>query len=211
MPECWVEGSEAGNGEELARMILVYFQSWPLRLGRKKVSIPNGDGDGDEGGSGGGANMNAKVLFLTGERRRDVVPRVLRDGGVEVEEVVVYGTQVDDGFEAEFGRVVRATEESGLRWVVVFSGQGAKEMLKGLGWLHDGIKGESGKVKERDGCGGKDGSRRRTFVASIGRTTANYLETELGFKVDVCAEKPTPDALKEGIDHFMKEYHEGCQ
>jgi hypothetical protein len=59
--------------------------------------------------------------------------------------------------------------------------------------------------------GRREGSRRSgtTFVASIGPTTADYLKTELGFQVDVCAEQPTPDALREGIERFMEDAPEG--
>lgn len=172
----------------------------------------NGDGNGNEDEDGDGdEDKKQKVIFLTGETRRDVVPRVLREGGVAVEEVVVYGTRVDDGFEAELKRGLRETEElvqtSGVRWIVLFSGQGAREMLRGLGWLDE----ESGRVKGEEERGRKDNSRiRSTFVASIGPTTAEYLKTEFRLQVDVCAKKPTGEALREGIERFMQEavHHE---
>lgn len=206
-----------------------------------------GDGDGDrdededQDGEGNGdkdENENVsnppKVIFLTGETRRDIIPRVLREGGVSIEEIVIYETRVDDKFEAQLQSALRDTEAlvqtSGVRWIVVFSGQGAREMLRGLGWL-DG----SGRVKEgwldEDGSmkgeeeetrrkGGKDDSRsrsnsrssrrrrRNTFVASIGPTTAEYLKNEFGLQVDVCAQKPTGEALREGIDRFMRDGHQ---
>lgn len=221
MRGCWVEGSEAGTGEALARIILPSLRARhhhgtgeQARGATGQTSTPTsiGDGNGNEEGDG-----RQKVVFLTGETRRDVVPRVLREGGVAVEEVVVYETRVDDGLEAEVRRSLRETEglaqTSGVRWVVIFSGQGAKEMLRGLAWLNEGgrAKGEEeGGEGEEGGKGGicKDTSRRSTFVASIGPTTADYLKTELGLQVDVCAEKPTGEALREGIERFMQEAHD---
>lgn len=187
----------------------------------------NGDASGDANGDRNGdrnetGNQNTKVLFLTGETRRDVLPRLLREGGVAVEEVVVYGTRVDDGFAAEVRRGLRETEEmartSGMRWMVVFSGQGAREMLRGLGWLDENgrakkeEKGEDEEDEEDDDDqrNWRD-QRRRTLVASIGPTTAEYLKTEFGFPVDVCAEKPTPDALRQGMERYMQELHAATQ
>lgn len=211
------------------------------------TSTSTGDGDGDgngdgdrngitsENGEGNGEHkVEHKVVFITGETRRDVLPRVLRSGGVTVEEVVVYETRVDDEFEVGVRKAVQETEKliqtSGVRWIVVFSGQGAREMLRGLGWLNS----SNGKVKaeieiekeggEREGvdCSSKDHShspspspshsqrlrlrrtRRTTFVASIGPTTAEYLQREFGLSVDVCAETPSGEALREGIERFMK-------
>lgn len=205
----------------------------------------NKDGDKDENkdaDESGNENENSdiskphKVIFITGETRRDIIPRFLREGGVTVEEIIVYKTRVDDKFEAEFKKVLWETEAltrtSGVRWIVVFSGQGAREMLRGLGWLdengrvkEEGWSDEKGRVKgeEERREGGKDdissrsshshnGSRRRrsTFVASIGPTTAEYLKTEFGLQVDVCAEKPTGEALREGIERFMRQGHHEC-
>ncbi len=230
-----------------------------------------------------------KILFLTGKLHKAILPTKLRESGFEVEEIVLYETRVDDGFESEFGKMLRRTErtekkvmkmkkredekvggrmmmmrrtregeeaeeeedddddekheemtrrdesetrETGegmmmmerkdeeIRWVVMFSGQGAREVLRGLGWDDDRGNGRVSQDEEgehRENARGivtggrREGSRRSgtTFVASIGRTTADYLKTKLGFQVDVCAEQPTPDALREAIERFMEDAPEG--
>ena len=46
---------------------------------------------------------------------------------------------------------------------------------------------------------------RRTFIASIGRTTAGYFGEHFGFTVDVVAESPSPAGVREGIEAFMRQ------
>lgn len=48
-----------------------------------------------------------------------------------------------------------------------------------------------------------------TRVVTIGPTTKEFLEVELGFEPDVCAEKPTPEGVGEAIEMFGKEQEEG--
>lgn len=229
-----------------------------------------GSGDEDEGGDGNedkdkddNTEKTAQtVIFLTGTTRRAVLPRVLREGGIAVEEIVVYETRVDHDFEAKLKKTVRETEEEefldeealaalrethqqsseqeefffedlkkqtsgqagagAVRWVVMFSGQGARETLRALGWLDDddesgkvlppgagagaGEDVEEGEEEKRNGGGGR---RRNTFMASIGPTTAEYLKSEFGLHVDVCAAKPNGEALREGIERFM--LHASCR
>lgn len=175
---CWVVGEEAGRGEELAGRVV---------------------GDLVPGGRGGEGGAGIKVLFVTGETRRDDVPRILGQAGIVVEEAVVYGTAVDPVFEhAVRERVGRDESEAGnrIRWVVVFSPQGGRELLRALDWLDSG-----GGMK----VGISIDVRRRVYVASIGPTTGEYLEREFGLRADVQAGRPDAEGLREGIEGFMKE------
>lgn len=179
-------GEGAGSGEVLAGIML-----------------GSGTGDGDavyREKNEDGVGMKP-VLFLTGETRRDVIPRMLDDemlgeGRIKVDEMVVYQTSELDEFEFYFLSVLGRTEveEEGVRWVVVFSPTAGKGMLKGLGWLDE----RTGKWKGGDG-------ERRTYVACIGPTTREYLSREFGFEADVVAERPSPQGVKDGIERFMKE------
>lgn len=139
------------------------------------------------------------VLFLTGETRRDVLPRMLMDEGlgegrVQVDEMVVYQTRELEEFEFCFKAVLGRTGEKGGRWVVVFSPTAGKGMLRGLGWLDEGTGRVRGTIGERN-----------TFVACIGPTTREYLDREFGFEADVVAEKPSPQGVRDGIERFMRE------
>ena len=161
--------------------------------------------EGEEAGSGEalaaavgkalGDNRGRSVLWVAGETRRDGVAQGLRAAGVALEVCVAYGTAVDERFGSRFADALRETESAAAaRWVVLFSGQGAAEVFVALGWLDE----RSGKVR-RENVGS------RTYVACIGPTTREYLETEFGFRVDVCAERPSAEGVREGIEQFIKE------
>lgn len=178
-------GTEAGSGEVLGRII----------LGREGV-------EGRYVTRGEQGRLKA-VLFLTGERRRDVLPRMLMDPElpeeerVQVDEMVVYQTSELEEFEFSFARMLRQTEGEGVRWVVVFSPTAGRGMLRALGWLVGGEGRVDGRVVGDPG--------RKTFVAAIGPTTREYLEREFGFRADVVAEKPSPEGVRDGIERFMRE------
>ena len=188
-------GEEAGTGEALARIILEHYND---RWGVKKMMMMMRE-------SGGGGKKKA-LLFLTGEVHRDIVPLMLRSSTlppeqrIEVEEMVVYRTTPLSSFPASFAQVLDQTDEEtnrvGARWIVVFSVTGGEEMLRGLGWLDE----KTGRVRDDWKEGG-----RMTFVASIGPTTREYLRKEFGFEVDVCAERPSAESVREGIKASMRE------
>lgn len=136
------------------------------------------------------------VLWVAGEKRRQKVKETLEAAGVLVEVCVAYGTAVDPGFGTRFADALRETDGSLVRWVVAYSVQGGREMLARLGWL--GEEG-NGKVQAERLVG------RSTFVACVGPTTREAFAAEFGFRVDVCAERPSADSVKEGIERFMKE------
>lgn len=172
MPECWVEGEEAGRGEGLVEIVA-----------GSRV-------DNENGGN--------KVLWLTGEKRREGLRAGLIAKGIDVEICVVYGTTLSPEFSSHFRQALLETEpktgRGGMRWIVIFSAQGGREMLEGLGWLEEGIE----RVSEHP-------EGKTTYVASIGPTTKEYLEGEFGFRVDVCAERPSPERVRQGIERFMRE------
>ena len=188
LPACVsrVMGQEAGTGEALARIILRDY-----------------DTHGKEQQECGGKKP---LLFLTGEKHRDIVPRMLQsselaeDERILVEEMVVYTSAAMEGFEDDFRIILKDTEEAETRWIVVFSAIGGEGMLGALGWLDKKtrrVKDHWEKVNEK--------GERRTFVASIGPTTRDYLRNELGFEVDVCAEKPSAKGVQDGIESFTRE------
>ncbi|KUJ14841.1 uroporphyrinogen-III synthase [Mollisia scopiformis] len=169
-------GQETGNGEALAQYILSHYPS--DSKSKFKSRLP--------------------LLFLVGEQRRDIIPKTLSSPSLEasnriaVDEITIYGTGIMASFERDFKAVLKRTENVGRRWVVVFSPTGCEAMLRALGCLGD-ARGKAG--GERDG---------KTFVASIGPTTRDFLRAEFGFEVDVCAERPSPEGVLEGIWGFME-------
>ncbi|KHO01093.1 uroporphyrinogen-III synthase [Metarhizium album ARSEF 1941] len=173
-PPLQIFGQHTGSGEALAAYILEHYGHW---YRDREVRPP--------------------LLFLVGEQRRDVIPRVLmnpslpRGESVIVDEEVVYGTGLMESFSDEFQSVLSDTQHESERWVVVFSPTGCDTMLRGLGLLNE----SDGRVdlERRDG---------KTFIATIGPTTRACLVTRFGFEPDVCADSPSPDGILHGITKF---------
>ena len=145
------------------------------------------------------------LLFLVGETRRDVIPRLLgsetelsEGERVAVEEMEVYRTGVMGEFEEEFReKVERLVEEGHERVVVVvFSPSGCEAMLKVIGWQGVGAGEDSATIERHRG---------RFVVATIGPTTRDYLKEKFGFEADVTAKTPSPEGVWEGVLNFLKE------
>lgn len=117
------------------------------------------------------------------------------DTRIRVSELIVYGTGVMESFAGDFAGVLQKTADRPSRWVVVFSPTGCDSMLKGLGMLDS----ETGKVIERSGE-----EKRTTYIATIGPTTRNFLKRTFDYEPEVCAEKPSPEGVWQGITEFMK-------
>ncbi|EOD45982.1 putative uroporphyrinogen-iii synthase protein [Neofusicoccum parvum UCRNP2] len=180
--QCPILGEESGNGEVLARFILDHYSN---------LLVPAG---------GGGRNAKLPVLFLVGEQRRDIIPKTLQAPGLpaerraQVDEVVVYETGEMQSFREDFAAVVARNRAAGVaqQWVVVFSPTGGRAMLETLGLLDDGA--DKTVLQREDG-----GS---THIATIGPTTRDYL-AKFGYAPDVCARKPSPEGVGNGIEDFM--------
>jgi len=163
-------GEHTGIGDELASFILEHYTEWY----RDRHPKP-------------------PLLFLVGEQRRDVIPRVLGKASMQVDEVVVYGTGVMQSFRGDFERQLSETADRPRRWVVVFSPTGCNSMLNALGVLDEA----TGETKPSE-------STRSTHIVTIGPTTRDYLIKEFGFHPDVCAAQPSPEGVWEGITQFSK-------
>jgi uroporphyrinogen-III synthase len=125
----------------------------------------------------------------------------LGERAIGVEEIVVYETGVMGGFEGEFGGLMRGFEKGEgheVVWVVVFSPTGCEAMLRVLE-----IGPFAGSSENGSGSGSGAGVGRKVFVATIGPTTRDYLRETFGFEAHVCASKPSPQGVLEGIQKFM--------
>jgi uroporphyrinogen-III synthase len=177
-PPVNIFGSETGNGEALAHYMLDHYKKWYE-----------------------GRELYPPVLFLVGEQRRDIIPKTLMDPElpnerrIQVDELVVYGTGVMESFEQDFTKLLQDTEDKDLRWVVVFSPTGCEAMLRALGML-DPTTGKASRAQLE--------SKSKTYIATIGPTTRDYLRNKFDFEPDVCAAKPSPEGVEDGIRSFMK-------
>ncbi|KAG7121005.1 Uroporphyrinogen-III synthase like protein [Verticillium longisporum] len=175
-PPLAIHGSHTGNGDALAAFIL---DDYAMRRYPARVPKP-------------------PLLFLVGEQRRDIIPRTLTDPAlppdrrIPVTEVTVYGTGVMPTFPDHLARLLDETASRPARWVVVFSPTGCDSLLRGLGLLDD-ASGRARPAEARDG---------RTYVATIGPTTRDYLRRTFGFEPDVCAATPSPEGVRRAIVDF---------
>ncbi|KAI4245783.1 MAG: hypothetical protein L6R40_002311 [Gallowayella cf. fulva] len=188
MPCCWVRGGEeAGTGELLAELIIGDYNalcSEPDSLHRKTKE-----------------NKMKPLLFLTGAKHRDIVPITLnsapKDQRIDVETMVVYATSESSSFASEIRNILRATATAPIRWIVIFSPTGGESLLRALGWLEE----DSSTVCRVESL---SSAHRRTYIASIGPTTRDYMKATFSLDVDVCAEKPSPEGVRRGIEEFMR-------
>ncbi|KAK0611158.1 tetrapyrrole biosynthesis, uroporphyrinogen III synthase [Immersiella caudata] len=162
-------GEHTGYGTDLAQFILKHYAEWY----KDRSSMP-------------------PLLFLVGEQRRDVIPKVLGAASYPVDEVVVYRTGVMQSFRSDFDQWLDKTADRAARWVVVFSPTGCEAMLSALGVL-----GAAGVSTLRD-------SARKTYIATIGTTTRDHLIREFAFHPEVCAAQPSPEGVRHGITQFTK-------
>ncbi|KAI0351266.1 tetrapyrrole biosynthesis uroporphyrinogen III synthase [Trametes cingulata] len=132
-----------------------------------------------------------RLLYLTGDKNRDTLPRILSEGRLELESLQVYATQGSSRFEEDLKQVLGGTPSGGEEtwWIVHFAPSAAKAVSPSLA-RHFEIPGD-GKATSQ--------SRRKARVAAIGPTTLEFLRDQLHVEVAVVAEKPTPEALSEGI------------
>ncbi|KAJ5769851.1 uncharacterized protein N7511_001902 [Penicillium nucicola] len=186
LPHATIYGADAGTGENLARMILEHYNSIYPTSTSTSTSKP-------------------ALLFLVGDVRRDIIPKTLMDPTlgsklIEVEELVVYETGVMASFEGDFRGCLQRIQEE-VVWVVVFSPTGCEAMLRVLGLGPFSSGSGSGHVGVDVGVGSK--TARRVFIATIGPTTRDHLRLEFRFEAHVCAPKPSPEGVVEGIEKFM--------
>jgi uroporphyrinogen-III synthase len=133
------------------------------------------------------------LLFLVGEKRREIIPKVLRGAGWQVDETVIYGTGELKSFTQDFARRLEETADCPRRWVVVFSPSGCDSMLSTMGLLDE----STGKAKPKQPGG-------NTLIATIGPTTRDHLIQQFGYEPEVCAEQPTPEGVWQGIACYSK-------
>ncbi|GAM85711.1 hypothetical protein ANO11243_037190 [Dothideomycetidae sp. 11243] len=172
---CPVIGEHTGNGDLLADFILATYP--------KHTS----------------AASKMPLLFLVGEQRRDIIPRKLQSEDlsskhrIQVVERAVYGTEEREQFGMDFAAALQQRRDSQHTWVVVFSPTGCGAMLRALGWL-DGA-GRYSKALAHD-------HNRPVRVATIGPTTRDHLLSRYGYEPCVCADKPSPEGVGQGIARY---------
>ncbi|KAL9006538.1 MAG: hypothetical protein Q9188_000698 [Gyalolechia gomerana] len=192
LPDCWIRGGEdAGSGEVLADLILRdYNASYDKRADKET-----------EEASGEKKRKKKSLLFLTGAKHRDIIPVKLASAPpeqrIDVEELIVYASTESQSFASDIATVLETLTTVPMRWIVIFSPMAGETLLRTLGWLDEELT--KTRAPEHPCWVG-----RRTFIASIGPTTRDYMKKTFGYGVDVCAGKPSPEGVRRGIEEFLR-------
>ncbi|KAI4141363.1 MAG: hypothetical protein L6R39_005379 [Caloplaca ligustica] len=186
-----VGGEDAGSGETLAEVILKdYNTSYSGSAANEKKGQESSE-------------VKKPLLFLTGAKHRDIIPLTLTsaplDQKIDVEEMIVYASTESVSFASNLTTALDAAVKAPIHWVVVFSPTGVDTLFQTLGWLDDNLVLTIGQDNP-------SWASRKTFVASIGPTTRDYMKNQFGFEVDVCAAKPSPEGVRQGIEDFMRKH-----
>ncbi|KAK4156427.1 tetrapyrrole biosynthesis, uroporphyrinogen III synthase [Chaetomidium leptoderma] len=170
VPQLQVFGEHTGIGDKLAPFILEHYGNW---YKDRETKPP--------------------LLFLVGEKRRDIIPKVLTAAGWRVDEVVIYGTGELKPFKEDLRRRLEDTADRPTRWVVVFSPSGCDTMLSAMHLLDE----STGRAKPKR-------PDRNILIATIGPTTRDHLMHKFGYEPEVCAVQPTPEGVWQGIARFCR-------
>ena len=159
------------------------------------------------------ATQGERLLYLTGDKNRDTLPRIVREDLGEgcLRELGVYATRGVRDFESTLARALqdesgtfdpfiaamrrdKRTEDDGEPWWIVFFAPSAAAHVMSALREHFSLAGRyDGTVWQADS------SLRPARIATIGPTTANYLREEHGLRVEVVADAPNAEALVKGM------------
>lgn len=169
-----IMGADTGNGAALANLIIQTFRR------DHTLTIPVTQSDSQTPPSNDSFPPQLPLLFMVGDKRRDIIPKRLAEESIALEELTVYETTVADIFDEELDRVMNDTTDGEIEWIVFFSPSGAEVALEKMKRLGRKIK-----------------------VATIGPTTEEYLVKEWGVVPDMVAKKPEPVCMVQGILECM--------
>ncbi|KAJ7274494.1 tetrapyrrole biosynthesis, uroporphyrinogen III synthase [Mycena haematopus] len=130
-------------------------------------------------------------LYLTGDKNRDTLPHILQSGRVTLSPLQVYRTQGSSKFPDDLKLTLESPshQDSNIWWIVFFAPSAAEFVIPFLRRHFD--------------FGSADATtpstRRTARAASIGPTTATFLEDKLNIVVAAVARKPVADDLLQVI------------
>lgn len=116
-----------------------------------------------------------RIVFFTGEIRKDIIPRMLKGWGYNFHERVIYKTENRDDIVTNFERSLSAVKDTTEKWIVFYSPQGTETIVR---HLHE--------------------NRGSFKIACIGPTTEEYLVKE-GITPHIVSSKPEANTLVQSI------------
>ncbi|KAG1746570.1 tetrapyrrole biosynthesis, uroporphyrinogen III synthase [Suillus paluster] len=164
--------------------------------------------DHSSGGTG------RKLLYLTGDRNRDTLPRILESGGVALDPLQVYATQGSSMFSSRVVACLGTYQRKvfcSLRfapplifltgevlpwgWIIYFAPSVA-EFVTPILRNHFVLPTVNSIIED---CGKISGHRHRVKVAAIGPTTEFFLQQTLKLLVAIAARNPNAGDLVDAV------------
>lgn len=142
-----------------------------VRLASYVISLRASTSPSSSSSSTSSSLPSLPLLYLAGDKRKDTLSSLLKEGDISMHEIEAYETFQSPTFEADYAKL---QECEPFEWIVFFSPSGTKLLLPLL---------------PRDEV---DVSPR---FAAIGPTTRDYLLSQNGVDVSAMAESPNPDSL----------------
>ncbi|KAG8958434.1 hypothetical protein FRC03_009125 [Tulasnella sp. 419] len=167
-------GAQSGNAEKLSEFIVSDYND-------RGISLP--------------------MLYLTGDKNKDTVPRTLKQHGIPYEELKVYETSPRAG-EAilhdirEFKGSLQQSDTDVSTWIVFFAPSSAAAALPHVQEYYD-LPGLESTPLQTDAP-----SKRHTLIAAIGPTTSSYLTETRKLQVNVISPSPSADSLAIAIHEY---------
>ncbi|KAF8153945.1 tetrapyrrole biosynthesis, uroporphyrinogen III synthase [Crassisporium funariophilum] len=161
-----VRGQSSGSAASLAPMILQDFRDRP-----------------------------GKLLYLTGDKNRDTLPRLLNEGGVELEPIQVYKTEGSTSFASALSAAIASSPKAkDAFWWIVYFAPSAAAFVSPILTNYFELK----TVESQQQFPGLMPAK----IAAIGPTTYSFLQDGLRLMVDVTAEKPSPEDIVSSIVEY---------
>lgn len=127
-------------------------------------------------------HLDSTVLFLAGDKRREIIPEALSAAHISLREIKSYVTCAHPDLANRIIQDNKALLQAD--WTVYFSPSGLKFLLNQLD--------------------DKTLLLANSNIASIGPTTSDYITNELGYQVQVEAEKPDAEHLVQAMLNYSK-------
>ncbi|KAG2078565.1 tetrapyrrole biosynthesis, uroporphyrinogen III synthase [Suillus decipiens] len=162
-------GSEMGTAERLAGFILKDLSS-----------------DGE----------SRKLLYLTGDKNRDTLPKILESAGVALDPLQVYTTQGSSMFPHDLSLALERVKEEGLSWGwIVYFAPSVAEFVTPILRNRFTLPVVNSSMED---CA-QLSEHHHVKVATIGPTTASFLQQTLKLSVAVTARNPKADDLADAV------------
>lgn len=162
-------GSETGTAERLAGFILK-------------------DRPSDE--------SSRKLLYLTGDKNRDTLPRILESAGVALDPLQVYATQGSSMFPRDLSLALECVKEEGSSWGwIVYFAPSVAEFVTPILRNHFILPAVNSSTEY---CA-QLSEQHHVKIAAIGPTTESFLQQTLKLSVAVTARNPKADDLADAV------------